>query len=130
MNEQEDSGEKYLGDLDDLPKDLGNFDNDIMEMNFQQSLEGGAHLDKLPEGKTLVVKTQNTTYRIEKRPDGYYISGHPKYCPTPIKINPPGSSFGSSSLKPGYIGRGMFMEFGEEGEKSKITSAIQDVYEE
>jgi len=95
--------------------------------------DGGVWLKDVAVGKRLSVITQHREYLIEHRPDGFYIQGHPKYCPvfTPVVIS--GSNWGGSSLKMKFIGLNMFLEFYPEsyegGHKRIVTSAIQDIKE-
>jgi hypothetical protein len=96
----------------------------------------------LATGKTLRVQTQNTLYIIEKRGDDeFLISGHAKYCPTPVKCHIFGCNYGGSMLRMNYVGRGMYMEFaidipadkrkrGEiDGHGTIVTSKIQEITE-
>jgi hypothetical protein len=96
----------------------------------------------LATGKTLHVQTQNTLYIIEKRGDDeFYISGHKKYCPIPVKCHIFGCNYGGSMLRMNYVGRGMYMEFaidipddkrkrGEiDGHGTIVTSKIQEITE-
>jgi hypothetical protein len=120
MNESPDSG---------LGKTFEHIDEDLAVKIIESEVEGGMKIDSLPVGKTLVVKTMNTTYHIEKRLDGFYISGNPRFCPepTPVRIN--GSTWGGSLLKTGFIGRGMHMEFAllNKSGESHATSPIESV---
>ena len=77
----------------------------------ESEIEGGVKVDDIPVGHFIEVETQNTIYKIERREDGTYISGHPKFCPEPIKVNIHGSTWGGSMIKKGFIGRGMSLEF-------------------
>lgn len=107
----------------------------------ESELAGGADLRKFTVGKTLIVKTRNTTYTIEKREDGTYISGSQKYCPVPTKCHINGSTFGGSMIKVDWVGIGMYLEFilsvpeGErkvglvDGHGRITTSQIQEVFE-
>ncbi len=45
------------------------------------------NLNELKVGQSLFVFSKNTKYTIEKRSDGFYISGHPKKCPTPTQAD-------------------------------------------
>jgi len=107
-----------------------NLSNEINSNIAQSEIEGGVFLKDLPVGAVLHVRTRNTSYTVEKRADGLYISGHAEYCPEPVSCHIHGSTFGGSMLKVGFIGRGMHMEFTAEGHPGIITtSAIQDVTE-
>ncbi len=107
-----------------------NLSDEINEAIAESELAGGAYIDKLAVGKKLQVQTRNTTYIIEKREDGLYISGNAKYCPEPVKCRIPGSNFGGSMLKMNFVGRGMFLEFIVDGtNKTIVTSEISEVTE-
>jgi len=82
----------------------------------------------LPVGHSLKVQTRHTLYLIEKRADGFYISGHIRYCPVPTKCSIHGSTWGGSMLKMGFVGRDMNLEFSING-KTIVTSTIQEVEE-
>ena len=79
----------------------------------------------LHEGDDILMQTQNTLYRIEKREDGTYISGHPEYCPVPTKCDIAGSTlWGSGMLKLRYIGVGMCFEFSTEVHPTLIITTV------
>jgi len=107
---------------------------EINDAIARSEAEGGAYLKDLAVGKRLSVVTRNRVYTVEHREDGLYIQGHPKYCPAFTKVKIPGSTFGGSMLKMGFIGIGMYMEFYpegyESGQRCVTTSEIQDVKEE
>ena len=108
-----------------------NLDDAVNEAIIKSELEGGVLLDKLEIGKKLRMVTSHRTYIIEKKPDGYYISGHPKFCPTPPKVKISGSVFHPEGSMPKmkFIGTGMFLEF-EHPEFGVVrTSEIQEVTE-
>jgi hypothetical protein len=88
-----------------------NLSDEINNAISESELAGGADLTKLQVGKVLIVKTQNTTYTIEKRSDSTYIHGNKKYCLFPTKCHINGSTFGGSMLKMNWVGVGMYMEF-------------------
>lgn len=107
-----------------------NLSEEVNDAIAESELSGGAYLDKLAVGKSLLVQTKNTAYTVEKREDGLYISGSKKYCPEPMKCCIPGSTFGGSMLKMNFVGRGMYMEFYVEAHPGCITtSQIQEVTE-
>jgi len=106
------------------------WDENVRKALVESEMQGGVDLEKMEVGKTLIVTTENRTYIIEKREDGFYISGHPKYCPKPIKGEILGSNFGGSMMKTNFLGRGMYMEFNTVDHPSTITgSAIQEIEE-
>ncbi len=91
--------------------------------------DGGVWLRDVEVDTTLFVQTRNTLYTIEKRADGFYISGHPKYCPKPTKAVIQGSTFGGSVIKAGFIGIGMYLEYTTESHEFPIgTSRIISVF--
>lgn len=106
-----------------------NLDEEIARRIIKSEIDGGMKVENLPTGKTLKIVTQHTTYSLEHREDGYYISGHPDFCPTPERAIIAGSTFGGSMLKVGFVGRGMFLEFRlvQQGEVF-TTSEITDMY--
>jgi hypothetical protein len=109
-----------------------NLSDEINSNIAQSEIEGGAYLNNLGLGEVLHVRTKNTSYTIERREDGFYISGHPKYCPEPVLSYISGSTWGGSLLKAGFIGRGMHLEFripSYVGRGAIVTSAIQDITE-
>jgi hypothetical protein len=107
-----------------------NLSKEVNDAIVESELQGGVSLDTLAVGKKLQVQTKNTTYIVERREDGLYISGNAKYCPEPTKCTIPGSNFGGSMLKMNFIGRGMYMEFHtDEHPRVIVTSQIQEVTE-
>ena len=87
--------------------------SDQINHNIVQSeIEGGVFLDSLEEGATLELQTENRRYWIMNRGRGHVlISGHPEFCPRPLRAYIHGSTWGGSMLKVGFIGRGMRLEF-------------------
>ena len=66
----------------------------------------------MPVGAVVEVETLHNVYRIEKRAHGgFFIDGHPEICPDPTPCSIHGSTWGSSMIKVGWIGRGMHLEF-------------------
>lgn len=128
-----------------------NLSDDINSKLAKRDIEGGIWL-KMPEeyceiaykeakekgnvlqvGKSLIVMTKNTLYKIERRgEDEYYISGHAEFCPTPTKAYIHGSTFGGSMIQLNYVGRSMHLQFNTDEQRSGYvtTSAIQDIWEE
>jgi len=105
---------------------------DAVNRNLLRSeVEGGVSLRDLPRPTTLEIHTQNRVYRVVCRPDGdALISGHPKYCPAPVRVKICGSNWGGSMLKLGYIGRGMHLEFRHpDYDRPIVTSKIVEIRE-
>lgn len=91
-----------------------------------EALEKG---NVLPTGKALLIQTKNTLYRLEKREDGFYISGNARFCPEPLKAYIHGSTWGGSMLKMGWVGRGMRLEFSTDLHPSVLTTEIREITE-
>lgn len=123
--EHMDNPEEYLEKFD-KEHILG---TEIRKAAIDSEIAGGAWVEKLTVGKTLEVQTKHTKYKIERRPDGLYISGHPKYCPKPTLATIRGSTFGGSSIKMGFVGVGCYLEFAINGQ-TRVTSEIVDVKED
>ncbi len=104
------------------------FSDQVNHNIIQSEIEGGVFLENLPEGATLVLRTENRRYVIEKRAQGQVlISGHPQYCPKPHCTYIHGSTWGGSMLKVGFIGRGMHLEFGPVNGATITTSRIIEI---
>src|SRR5215467_4932067 len=74
--------------------------------------EEGVAFDDLPIGAVLEVETAHHTYQLEIREEGTaLISGHPKYCASPVLVNLLGSAWNSVLFKLRFIGIGMAMAF-------------------
>ena len=97
-------------------------------------IEGGADVNKLAQGKTLEISTASgKTYLLERREDGLYISGNPKYFPGPTKVISIGSILlsGGSSIMNEQVIRGGRLELLIEGHKDPILStAVVEVKEQ
>jgi hypothetical protein len=56
------------------------------------------------------------------------ISGHPEFCPRPVRVRVQGSTWGGSMLKLRFVGRGMHLEFRHpEYPTPIITSPIVEI---
>ena len=95
----------------------------------QSEIEGGVHLQHVPAGTVLIVRTRNHEYTLIHQGRGeVLISGHPEFCPAPVAVRIAGSTWGGSMLKYRFIGRGMHLEFGHpEHQGPIITSRIVDI---
>lgn len=101
----------------------------LEDVAVESEIEGGAYLNRLPVGSALEVETENHIYTIEKRDDGYYIDGHPEFCPEPTKVVINGSTMGGSAIRLKFVGRGMKLEFVHPKYGTITTSWIRDVKE-
>jgi hypothetical protein len=107
---------------------LANFSDEVNRRIIQSEIEGGVHLEDLPDGSALEVKTENRAYvLVIQGPGKALISGHPKFCPHPVLVSIHGSSWGGSMLKVAFIGRGMHLEFQHPEYQTITTSRILDI---
>ena len=70
------------------------------------------------------------TYRgnVSKH-SGEAVSGHPEFCPEPVRVQIAGSTWGGSMLKQYFIGRGMHLEFMHPKYRRVLTSAILEIHQ-
>ena len=112
----------------DLFAGLASFSDEVSRCIIQSEIEGGVDIRKLPAGSELEVRTENRSYRLEiVEGGGARISGHPIFCPRPVRVHIHGSSWGGSMLKVAYIGRGMHLEFYHPEFQTITTSRIVDI---
>lgn len=121
---------------DTLPDAHPNLSPALNAKVAQTLIEGGADLTKLPVGRALIVKTENTTYRIERVKEGrkdcpFLISGHPRICPEPVRAGISGSTFDRGGmLRMAFVGRQMNMEFYVQGNsRTYSTTTISEIEE-
>jgi hypothetical protein len=105
------------------------FAGEINRAVVESEVSGGIYLENLKVGHFLEVETRHRIYTIERRIDGFYISGHPRYCPEPTKVDIKGSTFSGSMLKKDFIGRGMHLECILPDGKTISTSRIEEIKE-
>jgi len=97
---------------------------------IQSEIEGGVYLRDLPRGAVLEIETQDWTCTLEYCGDNEArVSGHPKFCPEPVRVSVAGSTWGGSMLKQFYIGRGMQLEFTHPVHERILTSRIVEIRE-
>ena len=90
--------------------------------------EEGVRLDALNVGDKLELATKNRTYLVENRGDDeMLICGHPKYCPQPTLVKLYGSAEGWTTIRPGFIGQGMYLEFHHPELGPIRTSRIEEI---
>jgi hypothetical protein len=98
----------------------------------RSEIEGGVHLQDLAEGSVVLIETQNRIYTLVNCGQGKaLLRGHPELCPEPVLVRIHGSTWGGSTLKYRFIGRGMHLEFGHpKYELPIVTSLVVDVREQ
>ncbi len=105
-------------------------DEAVNQAIIESELQGGARLSKLAVGRRLLIQTQHTRYVLDHvEPEIWMLSGHPKYCPVPVRAVVHGSTWGGSMLKFDWVGIGMHLEVGL-GDLVITTSEIQSVTED
>ena len=113
---------------EDLFQPHFNLSDQINGNVIRSEVEGGVHLRDLAPGAVLEVETRRRRYTIVNQGDGEaLISGHPQYCPTPVRVKIHGSTWGGSMLREHYIGRGMHLEFRHPDYSPITTSRIVEV---
>jgi hypothetical protein len=115
---------------DDSFRPHPSFDDGINRAICRSEIEGGVNLNELAAGALLTVETQYHTYHLEYEGDGAMtISGHPRICPDPVRVQLAGSTWGTPMIKLRFIGRGMKMEFVHPTLGIIQTSRVRDVRE-
>jgi hypothetical protein len=103
-------------------------DAEINKSMCRAKQKEGVRLDDLKVGDELELATKNRTYLVENRGNGeILISGHPKYCPQPTLVKLYGSTAGWTAVSPGFIGRGMYLEFRHPEHGLIRTSRIEEI---
>jgi hypothetical protein len=107
-----------------------NLDERVNRNICQSEIEGGVFLGNMEPGAVLVVETRNRMYLLECRGENQVlISGHPEFCPEPVRVDVHGSTWGGTMLKVHFIGRGMHLEFSHPEFGIIHTSQIQEIRE-
>ncbi|HLG95442.1 MAG TPA: hypothetical protein VKX49_03920 [Bryobacteraceae bacterium] len=105
-----------------------NLANEINHNIIQSEVEGGVYLRDLQPGAVLDIQTRNRSYRlVNLGEEAALISGHPEFCPEPVRVQVQGCTWGGSMLKTKYVGRGMHLEFIHPVYRTVITSQIVDI---
>jgi len=98
-------------------------------MTERSAVLEGLYLGSLNSGTAVDLETKSRHYRIEYlEGDRIRISGHPRYCPTPVVARLHGSVLGLGGVAEGYIGCGMNLVFEPLDNHIPITtSEITDI---
>jgi len=90
---------------------------------------GGVELKKLTPGSLIDVETKSRHYQIEfLGGNAIRISGHPEYCPAPVKAQLQGSVDREGVLEVGLIGRGRRLKFFLDDHRPVTTTRIIDYH--
>ena len=121
----------HLSASPDLFRCHSNLSDEVNRNIVQSEIEGGIFLNDLPPATVLEIQTQHHCYQVVLLGESEaLISGHPEYCPDPIRVAIAGSTWGGSMLKRRYVGRGMHMEFRHpEYQTPILTSRVQEIRE-
>jgi hypothetical protein len=88
----------------------------------------GLHLSALNRGSVIDLETKSRHYRMEYLgEDQVRVSGHPKWCPTPIVAQFQGSVRGSGTFQEDFVGRGMHLVFRRCDRIPVTTSEVTDI---
>jgi len=85
----------------------------------------GLRLNEVMMGEVYKINTKNTEYLLECRKDGFYLSANNKdYLTTPKKVKIGGSTWGGSTIMPGFVGINMRLEItiSIEGKENLLTT--------
>lgn len=108
-----------------------NLSDEVNRHIVQSDIEGGVYLEDLPAATVLEIQTRHHCYTaVLLDNNAALISGHPQYCPEPVRVAIAGSTWGGSMLKRRFVGRGMHLEFCHPAYQTPIvTSLIQEIRE-
>jgi len=100
------------------------FSDEVNRNIIQSEIEGGVYLMNLPQGATVEIETRNHVYTLVHCGENTAeLSGHPTFCPEPVRVRIHGSTWGGSMIRQGFIGRSMHLEFGHPDYVSPITTS-------
>jgi hypothetical protein len=95
---------------------------------IQSEMEGGVYLADLVCGDRLEIETQDWLCIMTYCGDNEaLVSGHPVFCPRPVRVIVNGSTWGGSLLKLYFIGRGMHLEFLHPVHQRIVTSPVCEI---
>lgn len=106
-----------------------NLDDKLNQAIEDSELQGGLDLETLPVAMKVEVWLEDGGRLVlEKKEDGYYISGDATSCPTSTKVVWIGSVWGhSTSIKLNFVGRGMNLQFRLPWQKNKIIEGTDKI---
>lgn len=88
----------------------------------------GVFLDQAAPGSTVEARTANHVYLLRFLGKGTAeISGHPEYCPRPVRVMLNGSQWLDQKLPECFVGPGMQLQFVTLMGQSILTSPIESV---
>lgn len=88
----------------------------------------GVFLESSAVGDVVEARTANSVYHLRYLGGGWAeISGHPRYCPQPVRVRLNGSRWLDRSVRDSYVSAGMQLQFTDPSGKSVLTSPIESV---
>ena len=94
----------------------------------QTGVDSGIFLSKTPLGAVIEAATANSVYRmVHVAPNTVEISGHPLYCPLPMRVILTGTRWLDTTLADCYIAPGMRLQLVDRSGRSVLTSRIKSV---
>jgi len=104
------------------------FSDEINSRMIQSEIEGGVYLRDLQRGDVLEIETCDWVCKLVYCGENEaLVSGHPRFCPEPVRVYVAGSTWGGSMLKQYFIGRGMHLELTHPAHQRIITSRIIEI---
>ncbi len=92
-------------------------------MTTTTELLEGVHLTELEKGSLIDIETKSRHYSVEYLGgDRVRVSGHPRWCPTPVVARLEGSLGDSGVFEPGFVGPGMHMVFQRFDDRLPVTT--------
>src|SRR5690606_12156971 len=94
----------------------------------QTGIDAGIFLSKTPIGAVIEAATANSVYRmVHVAPNTVEISGHPVYCPIPMRVSLTGTRWMDKTLPDCYIAPSMRLQLVDRSGRSVLTSRIKSV---
>lgn len=104
------------------------FSDEVNRRIIQSEIEGGVYLRDLFVGSRLQIETQDWTCTLVYCGENEaLVSGHPMFCPQPVRVLVAGSTWGGSMLKQHFIGRGMHLEFMHPRYQRILTAPVVEI---
>ena len=104
------------------------FSDAINHNIIQSEIEGGVYLRDLSIGAVLEIETGDWVCTLVYCGENEaLVSGHPQFCPEPVRVQIAGSTWGGSMLKQDFIGRGMRLEFVHPRYQRILTAPILEI---
>ena len=97
--------------LPEGPESIGQKPKPVDEILKSTEAEFTVKVGDIAVGETLSIQTNNTEYNLERRDDGFYMTGGSRFV-KPTKVNIHGCTWDGSMLMTDVITEGMCLELG------------------